>query len=297
MLNFRLQVFYTSAKRLNFTKAASELFITQPAVTKNIHELEKLFKTKLFDRKGNTINLTLSGKRLLEHTEKLMNLYKELEFDMNALSKRYSGVLKIGASTTIAQYIIPEILAQFHSKFEEVKIHLISGNTEQIERALTANEIDLGIVEGRSRNSQINYINFVNDEIVLVSNSEKVTLNSDFLTVDELKNYPLLLREPGSGTLEVIVHALKDKNIKLSDLKIEMQLGNTESIKSYLQNSSSLAFISIYSILKELKHQELRIIDIEDFSIIRPFYFIQKQGEQGSLSLTFINFCISYNLR
>ena len=167
--DFRLQVFQAVAKRLNFTKAAKELFITQPAVTKHIHELEQHFKVKLFDRNGSRIRLTAAGHRLLQHTEELFALYRNMEFDMNSLTSQHSGRLQLGGSMTVAPYIIPPILAGFHQKYRDVQVSLITGNTGEIEQALENKQIDLGIVEGHSRNQSIRYTEFIKDEIVLVS--------------------------------------------------------------------------------------------------------------------------------
>ncbi len=171
MSDFRLQVFHTVAKRLNFTKAAEALFITQPAVTKHIHEIENNFKVKLFDRNGTKIKLTPAGDMLLQYTEELFTVYRNLEFEMNSFTHTHSGKLKIGASTTVAQYVLPPVLAAFHKKFKDIKVTLTINNTEQIEEALLNKEIDLGIIEGQSKKSVIKYTEFVKDEIVLVSNT------------------------------------------------------------------------------------------------------------------------------
>ncbi len=297
MLDFRLQVFYTVAKRLNFTKASVELYISQPAVTKHIKELEAQFKVSLFERSGNKrILLTPAGEMLLQYAGRLLEIYRELDYDMNLLVKQHSGVLRIGASTTVAQYIIPPILAQFHKKFKDIKVLLITGNTEEIELALLNKEIEFGIIEGIARNPQIRYEEYLNDELVLVSAISNSVIKKDVIKPEELSNYPLLLREPGSGTLDVIAHALKPHNLKLSDLQIEMQLGGTESIKSYLLHSNCLAFLSIHSILKELKNNECRIIDIKGLTIERPFNFIQHYGQPSSLTELFIRFARSYKL-
>ena len=297
MLDFRLQVFYTVAKRLNFTKASAELYISQPAVTKHIKELEAQFKVSLFERSGNKrILLTPAGEMLLQYAERLLEIYRELDYDMNLLVKQHSGVLRIGASTTVAQYIIPPILAQFHKKFKDIKVLLITGNTEEIELALLNKEVEFGIIEGISRNPQIRYEEYLNDELVLVSALNNPIIKKDVIKPEELLTYPLLLREPGSGTLDVIAHALKPHNLKLSDLHIEMQLGGTESIKSYLLHSNCLAFLSIHSILKELKNNECRIIDVKGLTIERPFNFIQHYGQPSSLTELFIRFARSYNL-
>jgi len=295
MFDFRLQVFYTVAKRLNFTRAANELFITQPAVTKHIKELESQFKVSLFERSGNKkIILTPAGETLLQYTSQLLNVYRELEYDMNMLVNEHNGVLHIGASTTVAQYIISPILAQFHKKFKDIQVLLITGNTEDIEQALLNKTIEIGIIEGIARNPQIKYEEYLKDELVLVSAVNNSLINKSTIKPDELKNYPMLLREPGSGTLDVIAHALKPHQIKLSDLQIEMQLGGTESIKSYLLHSNCLAFLSIHSILKELKNNECRIIDIKGMTIERPFHFIQSHGQISPLAELFIRFARNY---
>jgi DNA-binding transcriptional LysR family regulator len=295
MLDFRLQVFYTVAKRLNFTKASTELYISQPAVTKHIKELEAEYKATLFERSGNKkIVLTPAGDMLLQYADKLLAIYKELEFDMNLLIKQHSGVLRIGGSNTVAQYVIPPVLAQFHKKFTDTRVNLVTGNTEQIEQALLNKEIDLGIVEGINRNPQIKYQEFIADELVLVCSMANNIIKKDMIKPEELKTLPLLLREPGSGSLDVIAHALKPFDIKLSDLQTEMQLGGTESIKSYLMHSNCFAFLSVQSLLNELKANTLKIVDIKDFSIERPFYFIQPHGQPSSLAELFMRFAKTY---
>ena len=297
-MDFRLKVFYTVANRLSFTKAANELFITQPAVSKHIQELEEYYKIKLFNRNGSKIALTVAGDVLLKHTKHIFEVYREIEFDMSTLINQRSGLLRLGASTTISQYIIPPLLARFHQKMQDVKVSLINGNTEQIEHALVQQEIELGIVEGQSKNKLIKYTPFLKDELVLVCNSLNPLLKRDEIEVEELKKMRFLIREQGSGTLEVIEHGLKPFDIKGSDLAIEMQLGSTESIKSYLLNSDCVAFMSIHALQKELQNNELAILDIKDVVIERFFYVITLQGKTDSLSELFIqNISNHYNLK
>jgi len=297
-MDFRLKVFYTVANRLSFTKAATELFITQPAVSKHIQELEEQYKIKLFDRNGSKISLTTGGEILLKHTQNVFEIYREIDFDMSTLINERQGLLRLGASTTISQYIIPPILARFHQKLQDVKVNLLNGNTEQIEKALLNKEIEIGIVEGQSKNQSIRYTEFLKDELVLVCNSKNTLVNQPEVSQEELKTMRFLMREQGSGTLEVIEYALKPFEIKLSQLNIEMQLGSTESIKSYLMNSDCVAFISIHAIEKELKNNELTILDVKDLIIERYFYIITLQGKTDSLSELFIkNISSYYNLK
>ena len=297
-MDFRLKVFYTVAKRLSFTKAAAELFITQPAISKHIKELEEHYKIKLFDRNGSKILLTTAGQVLLEHTKSIFEYYRKIDYDMSALINERIGLLRVGASTTISHYLIPPLLALFHQKLKEVKVSLLNGNTEQIESALIKQDIEIGIVEGQSKNKSIKYTEFLKDELVLVCNSSHALTKLDFVTHEDLKRMNFVIREQGSGTLEVIEHALKPFGIKFSNLNIEMQLGSTESIKSYLLNSDCVAFISIHAIEKELKNKEITILDVQNLSIERYFYIISLQGKQDALSNLFIkNIFDYYNLK
>ncbi|WP_281638312.1 LysR family transcriptional regulator [Flavobacterium marginilacus] len=297
-MDFRLKVFFTVATRLSFTKAASELFITQPAISKHIQELEEEYKTKLFERNGSKIALTNAGETLLKHTKNIFEIYREIDFDLSTFSNERKGLLRLGASTTIAQYIISPLLARFHQKLEAVKVNLLNGNTEQIENALLKKEIEIGIVEGQSKNPSIKYTQFIRDELVLVCNSNNPLVKRKEIAPSDLKSLRFLVREQGSGTLEVIEYALKPFNIKIDQLQIEMQLGSTESIKSYLLNSDCVAFMSIHAVSKELKNKELQVIDIDGLTIERYFYIITLQGKSDSLSELFIkNISSYYNLK
>lgn len=292
--DFRLQVFHTVARRLNFTRAAEELFISQPAVTRHIQELEQQFKVKLFDRNGTRIRLSPAGQRLLVHTEELFAVYRNIEFDMSSLTLRQSGRLFLGGSMTTAPYVIPPILAEFHGRYPEVEVSLITGNTQQIEHALEQQEIDLGIVEGYSRHAAIRYTGFMKDEIVLVSNPGHPLAKKAIIRPEELIRIPLLLREPGSGSLEVLAHALKGIGIKLSALKKEMQLNSTEIIKSYLLNAPVMAFLSIHAITKELQNKECCVIEVKGLHIERNFYFARLQGDTQALPELFMKFALHY---
>ncbi|MGA9213677.1 LysR substrate-binding domain-containing protein [Kaistella sp.] len=293
MFDYRLKVFYTVANRLSFTKAANELNISQPAVTKHIKEIENQLNTKLFDRKGTTIQLTESGKILFIYAEKSRQLYRDLEFAISQLNKQEKGKLKIGASTTIAQYILPEILAKFNSYYKEINIELVTHNSEDISTLLKNGQIDLGIVEGESKSSYFDYLKFKRDEIVLVCKADHPLVNKN-LKIKDLYDIGLIVREQGSGTQEFIQNQLKKSGIDAQKLNIIMQLGSSESIKNYLLHSEAMAFLSISTILQELKNNQLSVIDIKNFCIERDFNFITLKGEQSELIHLFMKF-ISYN--
>lgn len=293
MFDYRLKVFYTVANRLSFTKAANELNISQPAVTKHIKEIENQLNTKLFNRNGTTIQITESGKILMAYAEKIRNLSRDLDFDISQLNKEQKGKLKIGASTTIAHYILPEILAKFNSYYKDINIELIIRNSEDISTLLKNEKIDLGIVEGESQSSYFNYEIFKPDEIVLVCKADHPLVNKNFKLKD-LYTIDLVSREQGSGTQEFIRNQLKKKAIDLKQLNIAMNLGSSESIKNYLLHSEAMAFVSISTVVQELKNNQLSVIDIKNFSIDRNFHFITLKGEQSEVINLFLKF-INHN--
>ena len=234
MSDFRLKVFYSVAKNLSFTKASQELFVSQPAITKHIRELESLYQTRLFNRLGNTISLTESGNVLLEHCERILAEYRKLEYDMHLLHNEYNGQLRLGASTTIAQYVLPPILAAFTEKYPKVSVSLIDTNSRNVEQALQEHNIDLGMVEGVFRLPNLKYEPFLHDELVPVVCTSSALAKKDSLTLDELKDIPLVLRERGSGTLDAIEMALSEQGIKLSSMNVRLYLG-TDFCKNILR--------------------------------------------------------------
>lgn len=288
MFDYRLKVFHTAATRLSFTKAAEELHISQPAVTKHIKEIENQLNTKLFDRKGTSIQLTQSGKTLYRYAEKIRNLYRDMEFEIGQINQQHKGKLIIGASTTVAQYILPEILAKFNTYYKDIKIELLTHNTEDISELLKQGKIDLGIIEGESQSSYFDYKIFKPDEIVLVAKADHPLAHKN-LVLKDLYTLNLIFREQGSGTLEFIQNRLKEKGIHIDELNTVMHLGSSESIKNYLLHSDCMAFLSISTVLNELKYNSLTIIDIKNFSIERNFHFILPKGEQSELIRFFLS--------
>ena len=268
MSDFRLKVFQSVAKNLSFTKASQELFVSQPAITKHIQELETCYQARLFDRQGSKISLTKAGELLLKHGEKILDDYKQLEYEMHLLHNEYIGELKLGASTTIAQYVLPPLL----------------------EAALQEHRSDLGLVEGIFRLPNLKYTPFLQDELVAVVHTLSKLAVPDEITPEDLPNIPLVLRERGSGTLDVFERSLLQHNLKLSSLNVLMYLGSTESIKLFLEHTECMGIVSIRSVHKELVAGNLRVIEIKGMPMLREFNFVQLQGQEGGLSQVFMRF-------
>ncbi|WP_228375191.1 LysR substrate-binding domain-containing protein [Chryseobacterium sp. UNC8MFCol] len=224
-----------------------------------------------------------------EYAEKIRNIYRDLEFQISQVNQQHKGKLIIGASTTVAQYILPEILAKFNTYYKDIKIELLTGNTEAISALLKEEKIDLGIIEGESQSAYFDYKTFKADEIVLAAKASHPLAHKTLQTKD-LYDIDMIFREQGSGTLEFIQNRLREKGINISELKTVIQLGSSESIKNYLLYSDCMAFLSISTILTELKNNILTVVDIKNFSIERNFHFILPKGDQSELIALFLKF-------
>ena len=187
MDDFRLKVFIAAARTLSFTRAAEQLYISQPAVSKHVGELESRYKVQLFTRRGSRLELTD---------------YRRLEYEMSLCADQTGGELRLGASTTIAQYLLPPILAHFTARFPGVRVSMSSGNSAEVEQALGEHAVDLGLVESLSRRQGLHYTLFRPDELVLVARPGGKYARRETVTPEELPRIPLVLRESGSGTLD-----------------------------------------------------------------------------------------------
>lgn len=294
MEDFRLKVFYAVAKNKSFTKAADELFITQPAITKHIKLLEETLGVRLFDRRNHVIKLTIAGEVLHRYALEIFQLYEDARGELSELKQEHKGRFRLGASTTIAQYLLSPVIASFFEKYPDLDLSLLNGNTEIIENAILANDIDLGIVEGKKHHSSIKYIDFIEDELVAVVHTNSRFAGKDSITKDELKDIPLVLRERGSGTLDVLESMFKANGIKRRDLKVIMHLGSTESIKSFLEYSNSMSFMSSRAVAKEVSRGEMKVIDVQGLKLLRKFSFIHLHGKPNKFSSEFISFYLKH---
>ena len=290
MDDFRLKVFITAARTLSFTRTAERLYISQPAVSRHIGELESRYRVPLFVRRGSRLELTAAGQVLLEAAGRISDDYRRLEYEMSLCVNQAEGELRLGASTTIAQYLLPPALARFTARFPGVRVSVLSDNSGQIERALADREIDLGMVESVSRRQGLHYTLFRPDELVLVARPGGRFARTESVTPEALCRIPLVLREGGSGTLEVIKAALGRAGIRIPQLNVVMRLGSTEGIKAFVRNSDAMAIVSVISVVDELRSGVLRIIDLEDLPLRRDFAFVHVETEPSALVRQFIEF-------
>ncbi|OGX86589.1 LysR substrate-binding domain-containing protein [Hymenobacter glacialis] len=282
MSDFRLQVFAAVARHLSLTKAAQELFISQPAVTKHLHELEKQHGQRLLERRGNRIALTEAGRLLLGHAEAVAASAQQLDDQLLALRDpdEAAGRLRLGASTTLSQYVLPGLLPAFQARYPNVRLTLLNANSERIADALLRNELDLGFVEGRTKSRDLHYELLLPDELVAVRRAHPRGTPPAPLSLAEALAHPLVLRERGSGTLEVLEFALSELKTKLSSLQVAFYFDNTEAIKAYLEAApGALGFVSRRALARELSAGLLEIVPVQGLHLPRQFEAVWVQGQ------------------
>ncbi|MBE0510452.1 MAG: LysR family transcriptional regulator [Chromatiales bacterium] len=277
MADRRLQVFHTVARLLSFTKAAESLHMTQPAVTFQVRQLEEYFNTRLFDRTHNRISLTEAGERVYGYADRIFALYAEMENSVRDLTGEVSGVLLLGASTTIAEYMLPALLGDFKAKYPEVSIRLQVANTDGIVTMVENNTIDLGVVEAPVGNKNLVVENCRMDRMVLIVPPNHPLAKKKSVPITELLNYPYICREEGSGTREVMLEAMNLAGAHAQDMNIVMELGSPEAVKGAVEAGMGLSILSRATIDKELRLGSLVAVELET-PVERPFSFVhQKQ--------------------
>ncbi|MCB1757030.1 MAG: LysR family transcriptional regulator [Gammaproteobacteria bacterium] len=294
MSDRRLQVFHTVAGVLSFTKAAEILNMTQPAVTFQVRQLEEDFNTRLFDRGHNKISLTDAGEIVDNYAERIFDLYSEMQESVKRLTGDKTGNVTIGASTTIAEYMLPALLGDFKESFPDVRIRLKVANTTAIVSMVEDNAIDLGIVEGEINNKLLLVEACQIDKLVVIASQDHELAGRKSLKTSELLEYPFIFREGGSGTRSVIASFLQDAGYDESQLNIALELGSTEAIKGAVEAGMGISVVSEAAIVKELKLGTLCAIELEP-SLERQFSFVrQRQKFRSSLMDDLFQFARKY---
>ena len=293
-MDYRDTVFLLVAEQRSFSKAAESLHISQPAVSRHIKEMELHYDASLFDRKGNRIYLTAAGEKVYHALREIAQHYRNLNFEMGEMHSVQSGEIIIGASSTIAQYVIPRVMASFHKRYSHIQLHLMNGNSSEMEQLLLDNRVDLALVENLSSQGGIRYRDFLHDELIVVTGKNSLYAERATIEKEDLQQIPLVLREEGSGTLEVIRQLFARHQIPFRDLNTPIHLGSTESIKNFLLDFNGLAIISEKAVQNELYLKTLVKLKVTEIIFPRKFRIAQKIGHKSRLTDLFVQYLLNY---
>ncbi len=277
MENFRLKVFRTVADSLNFRKASEELFISQPAVTQQVKALEEELGISLFDRSGGKVSLTESGLVLAGYAQKLKAMVDEAAQAVAEVSGTGNDELRVGASQTIGQYLLPNLLAGFRKDFPRVALSGMSGNTDQVLIALAEHRIDLALIEGPVSGSAVKATAFMEDFMVLVVPPDHEWADQE-IAISELASAQFVTREHGSGSRRVVEDALLKTGLDLKHLQVTMTLDTTEGLLSAVEAGLGVAFVSRWAVRNQLTLGTLKLAHVKKLKLLRVFSVAHRHG-------------------
>lgn len=293
MADRRLQVFYTVARHLSFTKAAEQLFMTQPAVTFQIKQLEEQFNARLFERSHGKIALTPAGQMVMTYAERILGLSEEMETRVADLTGAMGGPLLLGASLTVAEYILPRILGEFKAQHPQVHAHMTVGNSEMIQTRVADHTLDLGLIETPAQLPGLRTEIVCEDELVVICVPEHKFAKMQSVKPRQLLDEPYISRETGSGTREFADQYLRRCEVMPEDLNIVMELGSLEAIKGVVETGLGISIVSRATASKEKKLGTLAAVPLEP-RLIRTMSFVHpKEKFRSRLLTTFVEFAAS----
>jgi DNA-binding transcriptional LysR family regulator len=281
-----------AALKKNFSETAKALHMSQPSVSLQIRQLEDSLGTKLFNRTTKKVYLTPAGELLVKSAKIILKQVNETKKELQQLSQSIHGNLIIGASLTIGEYILPYLFGNFKQKYPNVNIVLKIYNSQQIAEKLNDEEINLGFIESMISYPEFVQEAFLEDELIIITTDKisTVTDNNMNISIDQLFILPLILREEGSGTRQVIEESLRKDNLNPSKLNVILELENTESIKSAVESGMGISIISKVAVQKELSLKTLKSLSIKDLNLKRSLYYIYNDTNLSLPSQVFLKF-------
>ena len=290
MADRRLQVFHAVAKHLSFTKAAEALFMTQPAVTFQIKQLEEHFNTRLFERGHGRIALTPAGDIVLDYAERILGLSAELDTRLKEMTGQVAGLLLVGASTTIAEFLLPQILGDFKSGHPNVVPRLFVANSGAVENRVAEHTLDIGFIEAPSHLATVATDVCCEDELVVVCGASHPLAQQKSITPKQLVEYPYISRESGSGTREVTDAYFQKAGVRPESLNVVMELGSPEALKGLVATGVGFTIMSRATVNKEIRLGVLVALPltprlIRNLSVVYP-----KEKFRSRLVNTFVEF-------
>jgi DNA-binding transcriptional LysR family regulator len=262
MSDRRIQVFHAVAKHLSFTKAAEALFMSQPAVTFQIRQLEEQLDTRLFDRTPGGVTLTPAGAVALEYADRILAMSGELKTRLKEMSGRIGGQLAIGASTAYADALLPEVLVAFKAHYPAVVPRLVVANSETVQARLLERAFDIGFIEGESQHPALTNEVCCEAELEFVCGPSHPLAGEPCATPESLTRHPYVSREAGSGTRQAVDRYLQDAGISPGVLQVVMEVSSPDAVRALVAAGVGFSILSRSSVAREVRLGELRALPL-----------------------------------
>lgn len=266
----------------SFSKAAEAKLMSQSAMSHLIKNLEEELDVRLFAREGKTVLPTTMGRLFYEHASKILEQYKNMENDLNAAANLIKGPLHIGASTTVASYLLPQVFYSFSKKYPDIRIELTVSNIEKIIDDLLQGKSEFGIVEGRTKNASIISDEIAEDEIVIIASDDNPLAGKKAVSARDLESERFIMPETGSGTREFVEDLFREAGISPEKIKISMTLGSPELITKMVQAGTGISFVSKWSVFQAIKDGSIRVLKLPGKRLTRKFYLISMEQEPST---------------
>ena len=292
-IDFRhLETFCRVAGFRSFSKAADDLFLTQPTVSGHILSLEHSLSLRLFDRTSREARLTKAGKVFLEYALKILSYRKELLNALSEFSQGIRGELSLGASTIPGEYLLPKLMGDFKKEHPHFIIALKIADTKEITQYVLQDNVEFGIIGAKLNHPSLHYEKYEEDEIIVVAPPDHPLVRKKRVNLEELVKEPWIIREEGSGTQMAVERAIRKKGKSLKQFNVVMETGSTSSVKEGVKAKLGLAFISEKAIGEEVRQGFLSRIDVEGIvPILRQIYIVSHRGRTLSpIGMEFLRF-------
>ncbi|MFO1445183.1 LysR family transcriptional regulator [Bacillus sp. Bva_UNVM-123] len=265
----QLFIFITVAEKKNFSRAAEELHMTQPAVSQYIQALERTMGTKLLERSNKYVRLNKAGEIVYHHAKEILGLYTKMHYLIDDLTNNTSGPLAIGASYTYGEYVLPHLLAKMQEKYPAINPTISIGNTKEIAELVLGHQLDVGIVEGNFKDKNLQIEPFAVDYMSIVASpNHSLAQKNNEITLSDLTEATWIVREIGSGTREAVENMFEQYEISP---KKKLEFGSTQIIKEAVEANLGISLLSDWTIRKEISLGTLKVIHVNGIAITREF--------------------------
>lgn len=292
-IDFRhLETFCRVAELKSFSKAADDLFLTQPTISGHILYLEQSLSLRLFDRRGKEVRLTKAGEVFQEYASKILSSRKDLLNALSEFSHGIRGELSLGASTIPGEYLLPKLLGDFKREHPHFAISLKIADTKEIVGYVFQDNVEFGFTGAKLNHPALYYEKYEVDEIIVVAPPHHPLIQRRRVNVDELLEERWIIREEGSGTQMAVEKALRRKGKSLQQFNVVMKMGSTSSVKGGVKAGLGLAFLSQRATEEELNQGLLFRIDVEGMDpMVRQIYIVYHRNRTFSpIGLEFLRF-------
>lgn len=292
----QLEIFVAVAKYRSFSKAAKELFLTQPTISAHIQNLEKELGTILVNRNNKLITLTKPGEILFDHAIYILNNCKRAIYDIKEFEGKIEGFIDIACSSIPETYVLPDFLKSFSSEYPSVKFNISHYDSKYAISEILNERISFGLVGSKINNDQIHYIDLINDELVLITPPNiNIKNENGFIDLDELVKLKFIMRKDGSGTQSLVENKLKENKFNINQLSTVAYIESNEAIKEMVKLGLGVSFVSYSSVIDFITLNKVKFFRLKNINLTRNFYFIySKKKTFTPLESKFLNGICDY---